>query len=209
MDQHLFSAYESLPTPLIIFSNKEVIYLNKKAAALLELNYGSLKNTDLNVFNYIFPEFKSEILKRNEKILKGVSLERYPIKIKSKKGRVLDIDTKSSRVKINDEYYIITVFFEVTNEINYTNHLKISNEVLRLVGNSNTDIIFKYDYGKNEGYSYISESVEEILGYKSERFYKDPNFFTSLIHPEDIKKIAVTKKAFLKQIKKNNQTILR
>lgn len=209
MDQHLFSAYESLPTPLIIFSNKEVIYLNKKAAALLELNYGSLKNTDLNVFNYILPEFKSEILKRNEKILKGVSLERYPIKIKSKKGRVLDIDTKSSRVKINDEYYIITVFFEVTNEINYTNHLKISNEVLRLVGNSNTDIIFKYDYGKNEGYSYISESVEEILGYKSERFYKDPNFFTSLIHPEDIKKIAVTKKAFLKQIKKNNQTILR
>jgi PAS domain S-box-containing protein len=37
--------------------------------------------------------------------------------------------------------------------------------------------------------SYISDNVERLLGYKPEDFYKDPELWYSIIHPEDIEDI--------------------
>jgi PAS domain S-box-containing protein len=206
----IFDSYEFLPTPLIIFSNERVIYLNKKAAELLQLpNEKKLSKKDLNIFTYILNEYKAPILERNKKILDGKKLDTFPIKVKTKKGKVIDIDTKSSRIKISGKYYIITIFFEVTREINFSNKLKISDEVLSIAGNNKSDIIFKYDYGKKEGYSYISDSVYNILGFKPEMFYKDKHFFTSRIHPSDLDKIPVTKTAFLNWLNKHNKQVMR
>jgi PAS domain S-box-containing protein len=206
----IFSNYELLPTPLIIFSNKKVIYLNNKAAELLELsNSKKLTEKELNIFNYLLPEYITPISERNKKILSGKILEAFPIKVRTKKGRVIDIDTKSTRIKIDGKYYIITIFFEVTKEINLINQLKSSDEVLNLIGKSKTDIIFKYNYGKEEGFSYISDSVSSILGYQASLFYKNKNLFTSLIHPDDLSKIPVSKAKFLKWLEISNRSTLR
>lgn len=204
----IFSAYEYLPTPLIIFSNESVIYANEKAIQLLELPKKPNKN-QLNVFKYILPEYQKEILSRNNKILKGKSVPRFGIKIKTHKGKVIDIETKSRKISVNKKAYILTIFYDVTDQNQTTSDLASSKNILDLLGKNNTDIIFKFDYLPNYHYSYFSDSVEKILGYKKELFYKDKSFFTKLVLPEDINKISLTKEQFLKWIKKENRTVLR
>ncbi len=205
----IFSAYEFLPTPLIIFSNQKVIFLNKKTVKLLELSEKKISDKEFNVFNYILPEYQKEILKRNKQVLNGEKLSPYIIKVRTKKGNIIDIETKSTKINLNGKPYIITIFFEVTDRIKTEDQLKLSKQVLDLVGNSSTDIIFKYDFYPKEGYTFITDSIEQVLGFKKDNYYKDKEFFTRRIISEDIVKIPVSKQKFLLWLRNNNRSILR
>lgn len=47
------------------------------------------------------------------------------------------------------------------------------------------DIIFYLNLRPSPHFDYISPSIEEITGYSPARFYADPTFALSLVHPED------------------------
>ena len=204
----IFSAYEYLPTPLIIFSNESVIYANEKAKQLLALPKNPSKK-QLNVFNYILPEFRSEILARNNKIFAGKKLAPYAIKIRSVKGKIIDIETKSRKVLINKKQYILTIFYDVSEQKLRYNELEEAKKVLELIGSNNTDVVFKYDLLPKEQYSYVGDSVTKILGYKPSEWYKNKNLYEKIMLPEDFKKFPKSTNAYLNYIQKNNKILVR
>lgn len=204
----IFDAYEYLPTPLIIFSNEAVIYANEKAKQLLELPK-QLNKKDLNVFKYVLPEYQKEIISRNNKLFAGKKLEPFAIKIKTAKKKIIDIETKSRKIIVNKKPYILTIFYDVTEQLKTTLELNNSKNILDLLGKNKTDIIFKFDYYPHERYSYISDSIYNILGYKKEEFYNDKRFFTKQVIPEDLEKIPTTKDKFLRWISAGNKSVLR
>ena len=204
----IFSAYEYLPTPLIIFSNESVIYANEKAKQLLALPKNPSKK-QLNIFNYILPEFRGEILSRNNKIFAGKKLAPYAIKIRSIKGKVIDIETKSRKVLISKKQYILTIFYDVTEQKLKYNELEEAKKVLELIGSNNTDVVFKYDLLPKEQYSYVSDSVTKILGYKPSEWYKNKDFYEKIMLPEDQKKFPRSTNAYLNYIQKNNKILVR
>ncbi|MFO0433650.1 MAG: PAS domain S-box protein, partial [Sphingobacteriaceae bacterium] len=204
----IFSAYEYLPTPLIIFSNESVIYANEKAKQLLALPKKPSKK-QLNIFNYILPEFRSEILARNNRIFAGKKLAPYAIKIRSTKGKIIDIETKSRKVLINKKQYILTIFYDVSEQKLKYNELEEAKKVLELIGSNNTDVVFKYDLLPKEQYSYVSDSVTKILGYKPSEWYKNKDLYEKIMLPEDQKKFPRSINAYLNYIQKNNKILVR
>lgn len=202
----IFTAYEYLPTPLIVFSNEAVIYANKKALELLQIPLGVKK---LNVFDYVLPEYHKEILNRNAKILDGIKLPPLAVKVKTKKRKVIDIETKSKKLVVDGKGYIITIFYEVTERLRLNTELSESKAILDLISNNKTDIVFKYDFYPKERYAYVSESVYPILGFKPAEWYKNKNLFEEIMYSEDRKKYPKTNKAYIDFILKNKKNLAR
>jgi diguanylate cyclase (GGDEF)-like protein/PAS domain S-box-containing protein len=50
-------------------------------------------------------------------------------------------------------------------------------------------IVYTAEMGEHGRWRYISPQVEEILGYKSEEFIRDPGLWVSLLHPEDRERV--------------------
>ncbi len=73
--------------------------------------------------------------------------------------------------------------------------LKNSEQKFRLLTENANDIIFKFSYLPEVKYTYISPSVEKILGYKQEDFYNDPLFGTKIaINDTDTALLSTTKR---------------
>ncbi|RLC49002.1 MAG: hypothetical protein DRZ79_06565, partial [Candidatus Cloacimonadota bacterium] len=61
--------------------------------------------------------------------------------------------------------------------------LRHSHERFRTVANFTYD--WEYWMNPNGHFVYISPSCERITGYKAKEFFKDPELFNKIIHPED------------------------
>lgn len=201
---------EGLPVAVVIFDNKKVYYLNKRAAEILKFSREKTKDPGkLNIFKFILPEFHKDIRTNNNKIIKGESFPPIELKIKDTKGNIIDIEAKSNSILFNGKKTVQTVFHIISERKKQHEDLVGSKQILDLVGENNTDVIFKYDYYPKEKYSYISDSVKTVLGYKPEDFYKDKNFYSKIIHPEDRNKIPVKKKNYLTLKNKNKTALVR
>ncbi|MFN5182712.1 MAG: histidine kinase dimerization/phosphoacceptor domain -containing protein [Bacteroidota bacterium] len=62
----------------------------------------------------------------------------------------------------------------------------LSNASLLQLLESTYDIVFVCGYSPVFHYEYISDNVENILGYRAEEIYKDPEIRNRIIHKEDI-----------------------
>jgi len=59
------------------------------------------------------------------------------------------------------------------------------NSLLELFNNADT-ILFKWDYKKDK-FTYMSNSIKNILGYDKQKFLQDQTAYKEFIHPDDIK----------------------
>lgn len=93
-------------------------------------------------------------------------------------------------------------YFGVSRNIDHekANEEKISDseKKFRLLAENSSDIIFQYQFKPKALYTYVSPSVEHILGYKPEKFYKDPLIGFKIIHPEDRAQLLSSQQNILK-----------
>lgn len=61
-----------------------------------------------------------------------------------------------------------------------------SEERFRRLAENAPDIIYEIQLSPKMHYSYVSQAVTAITGYKPEDFYKDHNFIRKIIHPDDV-----------------------
>ncbi len=204
------SALENLPAAVAIFDNKNVYYINKKTIEILKLPKNCRQNIkQLSIFDYILPIYHKRIKESNKKIVSGSEFPFFEFKIKDAKGNIIDIEAKSNAVIFNGKIVAQTVFNVITERVKETENLVESRVVLDLVGENNTDIIFKYDYFPEEKYTFMSDSIKNVLGYSPKDFYNDKRFAAKIIHPLDRKKIPSNKKEFTKTKIKNKTSLVR
>jgi len=63
--------------------------------------------------------------------------------------------------------------------------LRISDERLRLLAESSTDVVYRYRVQPTRGFDYVSPAATKVLGYTPEEHYADPDFIYKVIHPGD------------------------
>ncbi|MBI5029130.1 MAG: PAS domain S-box protein [Chloroflexi bacterium] len=78
-----------------------------------------------------------------------------------------------------------------TDRLEQSQHkLRASEERFRRLAESAQDIIYRYALTPHPRIEYVNPAVHRILGYSPEEFYADPRLFLSIIHPDDLDKIA-------------------
>lgn len=73
----------------------------------------------------------------------------------------------------------------------YTEHVEL---VFQELINSVEAIIWEADF-KTSRITYVSQYVQDLLGYPAERWYSDPGLFPSIVHPDDLDLISRAKAA--------------
>jgi PAS domain S-box-containing protein len=63
--------------------------------------------------------------------------------------------------------------------------LRASEERLRLLAESSTDIVYRYRVRPDAGFEYVSPAAEKVLGYTPEEHYADPELMFKIVHPAD------------------------
>lgn len=71
----------------------------------------------------------------------------------------------------------------------YTEHVEL---VFQELINSVEAIIWEADF-KTSRITYVSQYVQDLLGYPAERWYNDPGLFPSIVHPDDLDLISRAK----------------
>lgn len=176
--QHKFTeALDNLPVAVIIFDNKQIYYINIIGQKIL----GHKKPCDvskqkISVFDFLLPEYHKSIKANNVKILTGKPHQRLEFRIKNLKGEVLHMESSSNRIEFNGKKVIQTTLQEVTSRKNQEQELKEIREQFNIISNNAHDVIYFFSYIPKPHYLYISPSVEKVLGYKVDNFYKDPFF---------------------------------
>lgn len=69
--------------------------------------------------------------------------------------------------------------------------LERSEERFRLLAENAHDIIFRYRFTEPRGFEYISPSVLEIMGFRPEEYYADPDLDLKQLHPESLPEFGV------------------
>ncbi len=201
------SALEKLPVALVIFDNKTVYFLNKKALEILRIPKGPKTDIKkLKPLSFISPEFQKRIKENNIKIINGEEFPPIELKIIDTKGKSIDVEAKSNAIIFNGKKVVQSTFHEISERKKLHEELVESKGLLELINKNNTDIILKYDFFPKEGYVYVSDSVKTVLGYEPKDFYKDKNFYLKVIHPDDRKKLSKNKKEQVKK-KESTQTV--
>lgn len=170
-------ALDNLPVAVIIFDNKQIYYINKLGLKILgnkkSCNFSKEK---ISVFDFLMPEYHKSIRVNNVKILTGKPHQRLDFKIKNLKGKVLHMESSSNLIEFNGKKVIQTTLQDITTRKNQEQELKEIREQFNIISNNAHDVIYFFTYYPKPKYLYISPSVEKVLGYKVENFYKDPFF---------------------------------
>ncbi|WP_172633400.1 PAS domain S-box protein [Methanosalsum zhilinae] len=88
----------------------------------------------------------------------------------SSTGRVYRINVYSP-----EKYYFVTLFTDISG----------TDERYHRLAENLGDIIYRYDFFPERGFSYVSQAAASIIGYTPEEHYQDPDLAMKVIHPED------------------------
>ncbi|MBL7918580.1 MAG: PAS domain S-box protein, partial [Bacteroidia bacterium] len=195
-----------LPVALVLFDNKKVYFVNKKAHQLLCLP-SKTDLSKLNPFDFIHPDFHKRIKKNNTEILKGKEFDPVELKIKSVKNKFFFIEAKSNAVLFNGKKVVQSVFYEISERKNYYDFLINSNEILNLLGQNNSDILYKFDYLPTQKFSYLSHSFKKITGFDPKDVIKNTSFLKKLLFSDINYTLPSDKKKFINKYNNEGRVI--
>ncbi|MGB2694988.1 MAG: PAS domain S-box protein [Dehalococcoidia bacterium] len=82
----------------------------------------------------------------------------------------------------------LAIVREITEQRRAQEALGQSEERFRMLAEHANDMIYRYRFGEDGGFEYVSPSVTTIAGYTPEDYYADPDFHDKIIHPDDKEK---------------------
>ncbi len=184
-----------LPIAVVIFDNKKVYFVNKKAVQLFQISKQQLKDINkVSIFQFLDKQHHARIKQNTTKILNGEEFPSVELEFKTFKNKPILIEAKSNCVLFDNKKVVQTTFIEITERINAENLLKQTKDKFDLITKSSNDIIAFFTYLPKEKYSYVSPNIEKILGYEPNELLNDNSFF--------YKRLVGNKDDFLKQDKR-------
>ncbi len=190
---------ELLPVAVILFDNKQIYFLNKKAIDLFKVPKSYLKDlSKLSVFKVINKNALKKLFNDNKLILKGVELPPIEIECFNYKNESIFVEAKSNCVLFNNKNVIQSTFLEFNNRIDRYNQFEKRQEILNSISKSVKEIIYEFSFTPTPHISFISDSVFDMLGRNPSEIYKNPNIFLSQIHEDDKDKYVACLESYLR-----------
>jgi PAS domain S-box-containing protein len=203
---------ELLPVAIILFDNKQIYYLNKKAIDLFKVPKKQLKELDkLSVFSFIDKSVHKRLINNNKLILKDVEFPPIELQCYNLNKEVIYVEAKSNAVVFNNKKVVQSTFLEINDRIDRYNQLQKTQEILYSISKSVREIIYEFSFLPFPHISFISDSVFDMLGRKPSEIYKNPQIFLDQIHPDDKEKYVLCLESYLKVTSNatNNKEVFR
>ncbi|MBC7694345.1 MAG: PAS domain S-box protein [Burkholderiales bacterium] len=201
-DAVLIKVLESFPVGLVVFTLKNILFLNTEAIKIFKPSKQLQKSiTNHSVFEFLLPEYHKRIKENVKRIIKGEKFVAFELKIKNAKNEIVDLEVKSSAIAFNGLQAIQTIFTDISKQVKYREELSAAKQNLELITENANDLIYFYTYHPQPKYIYISPSIRKILGYSPEDFYKNGNIGNSIV--TDIKAYTTFDTSISKRQKNN------
>lgn len=151
---------------IYMYRNKRFIMVNPAMEAIS--GYSKQELEKLSLQDFIHPDSIEEVLAISDARFKGKNpIKRYEIQIKKADGTTIWIDHSAELVMVDGQPTVIGTFFDITQQKNITEALKISEERERLINNNIYDVIWVLNTTAM-AFSYISPSVFQLRGFTAE-----------------------------------------
>jgi PAS domain S-box-containing protein len=197
----------------ILDAEPDCVKVVSKEGTLLEINASGLDMiksvTDEEVLGKAFPDFVHPddlniFHKHHEHVLSGGTDE---VRFRMRTENDSEIWVESNSVPLKNSEGTVTSILSVTRDI--TDKLKTENDLIdsrnkfQSLVQSINGVVWESDAETFE-FSYVSPSVEKILGYTPDEWLSEADFWENHIHPDDRDKVVQTCKS--KTSKGNNHT---
>lgn len=176
---------------LVNANNGIFVYANPKFEEMFGYELGELKGKHVSIVNYedesksaeaVNQEIRGNVLEKGE-----YSYEVYNVK---KDGTPFWCRATATCFDHHDYGNVLVAVQEDINDRKQTQEaLKQSEQRLQYLLSSSPAVIFSSKPDGDFGATYISENVVNVLGYNSQDFVKDSNFWIDHIHPDDLEGI--------------------
>ncbi|MBN2663297.1 MAG: PAS domain S-box protein [Bacteroidales bacterium] len=180
----LSNLVEQSPAYIFITDLKgNIEYVNKAFTQVMGYTFDEVKNKNASILKS--GRVKPETYKKMwDSIEKGL-VWRGEIINKRKNGDEIYENVMISPI-FNDQNQIVK-FFSIKDDITEKKKVEIalrkSEKKFRFLAENSRDIIFKMLL-IDRSFEYINPTIQKLTGYSILEFYKSPNFFKSIIHPD-------------------------
>lgn len=181
-DDALISVLQTLPVGVVIFSETNILFLNKEALKIFKPTKALEKTIyNLSIFDFLLPEYHQRVKENSLKVFQGQEFIPFELKIKNAKNVIVDLEVKSSAIIFKGKPAIQTIFTDISEQVIYRQELSDAQENLELITQNANDLIFFYTYHPKPKYIYISPAIKKILGYTAADFYSNGNLGTEIV----------------------------
>ena len=139
-DDVLISVLEKLPVAVVIFSETNILFLNKEALKIFKASKILEKTiTNYSIFDFLLPEYHQRVKENSIKVLQGQEFIPFETKIKNAKNQIVDLEVKSNAIIFNGKQAIQTIFTDISEQVSYRKELSNAKENLELITQNAND----------------------------------------------------------------------
>lgn len=203
VDEHTLNL---LPVAVILFDEKKLYFLNKKAIEIFAIPSKLLKTKDqFSIFQFLNPKSHAEVKKNMKSVLKGKELPVTELQLINYTKEKIYIEANSNLTYYNSKKVVQTTFSEISERRNLSIEGENARDILQKISVNSQDVIFHLSFTTEATLKFISDSAKSVLGFTPKEIYENKGLVISHIHEEDKKLIAASKKAYLKKSKEKNE----
>lgn len=200
-EKRLQSIVETAPIPLIItkVSDSTIILANESLSKLFNIPVTKAIGNKTPDF-YYNPDDRDKLLKT---FFKNGFVDNYEIILKKLDDSPIYCSVSLKSMTLNNEQVIITGFHDITDHKKAEKKIKDLNENLENLVNQRTlelqetknrseylltsapVVIFTLEATPPFKTTFMGENIHQMVGYTTEQFLEDPNFWERKIHPDD------------------------
>jgi PAS domain S-box-containing protein len=189
----------ALPVAIILFDNKQIHFLNKRAIDIFEIPQKELKNLHkFTLFQFLDKKLHPLVKRNNNLMLNGAQLFAFEREFTNFKGKKIVIEANSNAVYFRNRKVIQTVFEEISKRKILATESEMARDLLHKISANSNDVIFHFTFAPRLQLKFISDSTKNVLGFTPEQIYGSPDILKNSIHAEDKKLFAFTKTDYQK-----------
>lgn len=184
-EERFKSLFMNNHTPMLLIDADRGNIIESNQAARRFYGYGNLVGTEFVKLNTLS---ENQVRERLSQAQSGLRTHYFCRHLPSE-GSERDVEIHCVPVKVYGKELLHFIVRDISQRREAEDKLKRTSEHLSLLLESLPIVPFTCVAGENYAITYVSSGIEEITGYRSNRFIIDPTFWEEHIHADDRQKV--------------------
>jgi PAS domain S-box-containing protein len=176
--------FEQSPDGILIIDPVTAKILDFNNAAHEQLGYSREEFGGLSIHDIEAMESKEETHIRISEVMRDGKAE-FETMQRTKNGEIRNVSVKAQIIQINGDPVYYSIWRDVTDQIQASEALRLSEERQRFILDSLPVAIFTSPVNPEIDTSWISGNVKSITGFEAAEYLSENDFWRKRIHPED------------------------
>jgi PAS domain S-box-containing protein len=183
--------FKKSPTSITVLDiGGKILDCNKSTETMTGFSKKEIVGRTFDKILAIRPQDLSMVTKRFSKLVKGNFVKPYDLEIIRKDKTRRWVHIASSPIKIENKIIGVQVIArDITEQKEAQQQILMANERLQYLLSATSAVIYTAKPSGDYGALFISDNINQMVGYKGKSFLEDSNFWTNHIHPDDKKRI--------------------